>query len=448
MEDMDKNGGLSEREKQRQAAAEIMRQRAINAYETGSATGIYTGESGAIKSVFSTTLKAEPKKAEVSAEQWKKYHSAWQNYYQKYYSEYYSNAAKEYVAKYKEKAEISLQGANMGQGSAEESSEKVGLSGGVREGASGASGSFSGAHGSAEQSSEKFAQQASSAKVGLEKEGIFSPEEPTAVEKTLRERIREKASDQAQKRSRATARRRKLTPVFAGLAVVIAVLFLQYNRLIFAPIAAYVSPGESPASEIEAVDPVVSGGKVSAEDKLLIPKINVDVPVAFNISLDQVNEAMKYGVAHYVIKGASASPGEIGNTVITGHSAGDVYNNDAYKYIFSGLERLEVGDLIYVNYKSTRYTYRVTKFQTVEPTNVAALVYETNKPMLTLITCTPLGTSRYRLLVTAEQISPSYENAPTAAPAIASEDDTEATDLPANEKTFFERIWAWLTGGD
>ena len=116
----------------------------------------------------------------------------------------------------------------------------------------------------------------------------------------------------------------------------------------------------------------------------------------------------------------------------------------AYKFIFSGLERLEDGDLIYVNYNSVRYTYRVVKKEVVEPSNVASLVVDTNKPILTLVTCTPLGTSRYRLLVTAEQISPSYDNASEADKITPTTDEAEV--LPSNEPSFFEGIWNFLTG--
>ena len=207
---------------------------------------------------------------------------------------------------------------------------------------------------------------------------------------------------------------------------------------------AYVSPGNAPASQIEAVDPTITQ-TVSADPRLIIPKLNVDVPVHFGITLEEVMPAMNNGVAHYRIAGASAYPGEIGNLVITGHSAGDVYSSNQYKYIFSGLERLEDGDLIYINYNSVRYTYSVVKKEVVEPSNVAALVVDTDKPILTLVTCTPLGTSRYRLLVTAEQISPSSENADTAE-SLPTVDQNMDSSLPSNEPSFFEGIWNWLTG--
>lgn len=64
--------------------------------------------------------------------------------------------------------------------------------------------------------------------------------------------------------------------------------------------------------------------------------------------------------------------------------------------------------------------------------------------MITLITCTPLGTSKQRLLVYGEQINPSYEDAISAEPADG--DDGEAISMPANQDTPLASFWKWLTG--
>lgn len=259
-----------------------------------------------------------------------------------------------------------------------------------------------------------------------------------AAEKLKNERV---ASGTVRKKRRI----KHLIPVFALLIVIFSALFLQYNRLIFAPIMAYVSPNTNSApTSIEAVDPNVTGS-VTADPRLIIPKINVDVPVSFGIDYSEAAAAMLHGVAQFKIPGASAMPGQIGNLVISGHSAGDIYSGNQYKFIFSGLERLEPGDLIYINYESVRYTYQMVGSEVVEPTNVAALVYETNKPILTLITCTPLGTSRYRLLVTAEQISPAYDGSTPSTDPIETDGDAGIS-MPANEPSFFENLWNGIFG--
>lgn len=396
------NGGQSSSDAQRQTAAAIARKRVLAAYAE-SARKAATGQGG-------SHFKDEPITPRINSESWKKYHSAWQDYYQKYYSDYYTKAAQDYIAKERLKDAREKAEEEEILSSLTKTSAKLGKKSGL------SLGTISNTEGSA----YDFA------------------DDDASIKDKLRQKIRKSATESAKK----THRKRHLMPIVAGVIVMLLILFLQYNRLIFAPIMAYVSPGNAPASGIDAIDPTITQ-TVSADPRLIIPKLNVDVPVHFGISLSEVMSAMNNGVAHYRIAGASAYPGEIGNLVITGHSAGDVYSSNPYKYIFSGLERLEDGDLIYVNYNSIRYTYRVVKKEVVDPTNVAALVVETDKPILTLVTCTPLGTSRYRLLVTAEQISPDYEGAEEAEQVV---DSNETDALPSNEPSFFEGIWNFLTG--
>lgn len=310
-----------------------------NNYTTSTPSGTVSG-----------SFKDAPINTATTNEEWKKYHSAWQDYYKNYYNDYYSKAAQTYLATEKMKNERAASG-----------------------------------------------------------------------------------------KLRKARNLRRAIPAVIVILIILTGLFLQYNRLIFAPIMAYIVPDGGESNSITAVDPTVSQN-VSPDPRLIIPKLNIDVPVAFSIHPDDVMEAMNHGVAQFSIPGANALPGQIGNLVISGHSAGDIYSNNQYKFIFSGLERLVPGDLIYVNYESTRYTYQVTGDRTVEPTDVAALIYDTDKPVLTLITCTPLGTSRYRLLVSAEQISPSYNDA-----TVAEDNDASAptdTTMPANSPSFFESIFS------
>lgn len=385
---------MSPEERQRQTAAEIARKKVLAAYNSPDNHPTISrsfNTAAATPKTPTSSFKQEPVKTTVNNQDWQKYHSAWQNYYQKYYSEYYAKAAREYL------------------------------------------------------NTEKLKQErAKSDQARLEDTHTVdhvAPSTQSEIEDTLKGRIQKHASAKFSKLRRG----RHFIPIMAGVFVVLFILFLQYNRLIFTPIMAYISPGNTTDTGITAIDPTVTEAP-SADPRLIIPKLNVDVPVHFGISNDEntVIQAMENGIAHFAIPGANALPGQVGNVVLTGHSSGDVYSSNPYKFIFSGLERLVPGDLIYINYNSVRYTYSVTRLETVEPTDVSALVYNTPKPVLTLITCTPLGTSRYRLLVTAEQINPapttSEADGVTNAPAAAAEI------MPSNEPSFFERIWNWLTG--
>ena len=398
---MDNNsGGLSSLDRQRQTAAEIARKRVLAAYshaaQTATQTTIQTATQPTAQpnpAAQNQTYKQAPSvQSQPQRQDWQKYHSAWQNYYQKYYSDYYAKAASQYIA-----------------------TEKLRLNR---------------AHDDAVR--------------GTQQPQVATQPAPQPVSETLKDRIRKKASTNF----RLKRHHKRLIPIFAGVFAVLLILFLQYNRLIFAPIMAYISPGNVDDTGITALDPTVSG-TVGSDPLLIIPKLNIEVPVNYGISNDEatVMNAMNNGVAHWAIPGADALPGQNGTVVITGHSAGDIYSNNQYKFIFSGLERLTDGDLIYLNYNSVRYTYSVYKKQTVEPTDVAALTSSVTKPTLILVTCTPLGTSRYRLLVFAEQVSPAVTTTEGGSESSGGNVvDSGSTEMPSNEPGFFESIWNWLTG--
>ena len=271
--------------------------------------------------------------------------------------------------------------------------------------------------------------------INQHEEAKKTPDEKQQAElEMLRAKILEGAKINAKKARKS----RHFIPLFSSIVVVFVVAFLQYNEIIFANVQAYVSPGNIDPQNI-VVDPTASTHVPSAP-KLIIPKINVDVPVVYNVPSDNnhLMAAMQKGVAHFSIPGANSTPGQLGNTVYSGHSSNDLFDPGDYKFIFAQLDKLQKGDTIFINYKSTRYTYTVTKKQVVEPTNVQALLGHNDKPYLTLITCTPLGTALHRLLVTAEQISPD----PSKAQAKDSSDNSQSdTAMPGNTPTVIERLF-------
>jgi len=253
--------------------------------------------------------------------------------------------------------------------------------------------------------------------------------------------LRQKLLGRVRHRAKKIRRSKHFIPIAAALAVMLIFVFLQYNRVLIATVNAYVSPGAIDPQNI-VIDPT-GNATVGADPRLIIPKINVDVPVIYDIGNDYTSQmdAMAKGVAHFAIPGASSHPGEIGNTVLSGHSSNDLFDKGDYKFIFAQLDKLAVGDTVYVNYQSKRYTYVITKTEVVKPTEVSKLVYATDKPILTLITCTPLGTSQNRLLVTAEQVSPDPASA-AAAPAKSNQSSSsDSTTIPGSTPTFLERLF-------
>jgi sortase A len=330
-----------------------------------------------------------------SDDQWKYYHSAWQNYYQQYYERYYTT----YIHHAKEALE---------------------------------------AH-------------AATTPTPVETKPIEQPailgshkveeqhEQPIDKDEALYD-LHNRLVGNVQNAAVKVRKSRHFVPITAAICVMLLFGFLQYNQLLIANVKAYISPGDIDPQNI-IVDPTMSVTVDPTSTQLVIPKINVDVPVDYNAKSDYDSQmaSMKNGLAYFGIPGADSKPGQVGNTPIAGHSSNDVLDTGNYKFIFAQLDKLQVGDSIYANYQGVRYTYVVTQKNIVLPTDVSKLVYDTDKPILTLITCTPLGTSQKRLLITAEQINPS----PTKA-APAPTKTTPTTNTPAmagTSPTFFEQLF-------
>lgn len=225
---------------------------------------------------------------------------------------------------------------------------------------------------------------------------------------------------------------RRILPILGGIAafflVVVAALTLpiyvpRWQYAIFKPAgSATATPVPAPAANAAAA-PVVS-----ADPKIIIPKLQVTAPIVFEPSTnnDVILKALKNGVVHYA---GTAVPGQIGNIAIFGHSSRDWWDRGDYNYIFVLLDKLVAGDRIQVNYQTRQYTYEVTGSKVVQPTDFSVL-NPTAEPTLTLITCTPAGTSLRRLVVTARQIDPVPGSAvavPVAAPVTANDPATQQT---------------------
>lgn len=363
------------------AASQVIRGQIDNIYDSQPTVTNQTAELKADNPYYRThTDRPSPQSAE-----WRKYHTAWQEYYQKYYESYY----KHHVEIIKRQHAISNDASQAKQ-------EKRAIFG------------FNTEH---------------------EEQPITSEEAVFNLRQRLLAGVRQ-SSTRARKS-------RHFVPILSGIIAVLILLFMQYNRILISNVMAYVSPGNIDPQNI-IIDPNVEL-TVGPQSKLIIPKINVDAPVIYDVGNDYNSQmaAMEKGIAHFAIPGANSHPGEIGNTVLSGHSSNDLFDGGDYKFIFAQLDKLNVGDTIYANYKSKRYTYTITKKEVVAPNDVHKLVYTTKKPIMTLITCTPLGTSLNRLLVTAEQISPD----PDKATKVANTNQTETTSIPGTTPSFFEKLF-------
>lgn len=303
------------------------------------------------------------------------YHSAWQNYYQKYYEKYYIDALQEQKGKF-----------IAGQASVEDTTQD---------------------------------------------DGTLTQKE--AVDE-LRSDLLGKVKDSAKKMRKS----RHFIPAIAAVFVILVMVFIQYNGLIFAQVSSFVSP--STTADQDIIIGTGSDQVISSEPKVIIPKINVSAPVIYNLTdLSETSSqtALQSGTIHYPIAGASAYPGQNGNTVVLGHSSADFFEPGNYKFIFVQLNRLAEGDLFYLDFNGKRYTYKVFKSEIISPNEVGKLAIGDDKPYATLVTCDPPGTANYRLVVYGEQISPD----PSGATETQNSSGASNTNIVGNPPTVFEQIF-------
>lgn len=222
-----------------------------------------------------------------------------------------------------------------------------------------------------------------------------------------------------------------------GLLMTFIMLFGFFNERFIAP---FITP-----SKVLSATPIILGSDASVgpEPKIIIPKINVEIPIVYDVASveeDVFQQALEGGVVHY--RGTS-HPGETGNTVIFGHSSNNILNRGKYKFAFVLLSRLENGDTFMLHHGGKRYVYRVNQKKIVPPTDLSVLG-PTDKPSVTLITCDPPGTAINRLVVVGEQISPDpTANIASSGQGIADTDKPAL--LPSDSPSLWSRFREWLS---
>ena len=235
--------------------------------------------------------------------------------------------------------------------------------------------------------------------------------------------------------------KRQILPPLAGIFIML-IFFVGLNSQRIAAEMTYRLNSDkitiSPSAKEPVNQPVIVPDDAS---QLVIPKINVNAPLILEPSYSEqkVQLALRDGVVLY---GQTAKPGQIGNSVILGHSSGQIWAPGKYKYVFTLLDKVKQNDQITIDYKGTRYIYSVTNSEIITPTNLSILNQNSSTPNLTLVTCVPVGTSKYRLVVHAVQISPKpvANTPPKLRPAVKAE-----SQLPGSaQNSIWRSLFGWL----
>lgn len=148
--------------------------------------------------------------------------------------------------------------------------------------------------------------------------------------------------------------------------------------------------------DFDAVQPISTQAVLEAQlsNKALpviggvaIPSVSIDLPIFKGVS----NEALLYGAGTF---SPSQQMGE-GNYALASH------RTDRQDLLFTSLDQVETGAVVYLTDLKTIYTYRVYRKARIQPTQVEVLDDVPNKKIVTLITCGEL-TGETRIVVQGE----------------------------------------------
>ena len=128
---------------------------------------------------------------------------------------------------------------------------------------------------------------------------------------------------------------------------------------------------------------------IPQDNRLVIPKIGVDTLI-----VEGKNEAaaLSKGAWHIPL---TSDPEKGGNMVLSGHRFRFRPPNNTTFYLLNEIAR---GDKFIIYWKGKEYDYEVSETKVIQPTQIEIL-NNTENPQVTIFTCTPLFTTKQRLVV-------------------------------------------------
>jgi sortase A len=189
---------------------------------------------------------------------------------------------------------------------------------------------------------------------------------------------------------------------------------LQKNSALISPLGSNLSDNLAQAKVAPEVRPEVLGTVFDYTDssfwyptqtvqKRSTPKLSFTVTIPklkiYDALARNDNTDLKESLIHYP---TTASPGDLGNSVIFGHSVLPQYfNPQSYETIFSTLHTLKRGDEIIIYDHNATFRYIIAEMYETSPDDLSPLAQSYDNRYLTLITCTPPGTYLRRLIIKA-----------------------------------------------
>lgn len=203
-----------------------------------------------------------------------------------------------------------------------------------------------------------------------------------------------------------TEKKRKLLIILGGVFIVVVVAPLVTYQIWQMQARAAISAFSLDNAELTEMPAVPSDAEAISIPK---PTEIAEPPSSGRVTIASANITMPIyngDSASLLYWGAwrspwnDAVPGEAGNVVLFGHRW---LKLPPSKNTMWNLDKVQAGERIEVQWGGETYSYEVTGTEVVAPTDISVL-NETDEPTLTLITCTPVFTTKERLIVTARLI--------------------------------------------
>lgn len=164
-----------------------------------------------------------------------------------------------------------------------------------------------------------------------------------------------------------------------------------------------------------------------------IPAIQIRLPIYHGCTENELSK----GAGHLP---SSSLPvgGKSTHAVLAAHSG------RADSKMFTDLDQVKEGDLVYLYVLNKTLTYEVDKITVTTPGDPDAIQIIDGEDLLTLLTCTPYGTNTHRLLVRGHRIFPDETRSTSSK---TSEAKPEHTDTAVHRSTWTNEYRNGLTEG-
>ncbi len=141
--------------------------------------------------------------------------------------------------------------------------------------------------------------------------------------------------------------------------------------------------------------PVITELATPKDNRLVIPSIGVNMPILEG----PTQKTLDRGGIWHIPK--TSDPVKGGNIVLSGHRWQYLPPSSTTLYL---LDKVKIGEPVLVYWKGQEYDYTIDGRQVVNPDRVDILK-DTPQPKLTIFTCTPLYSTKQRLVLFGHLIS-------------------------------------------